>query len=296
MIQKVRSVLGGVKIILKSTFSDFKYNVKHFYIYRKGNQVAEFALLRQLCHMLDKGLNNPNFEAGHSLGIYNQAILLYNKCKNKFSNDSSFIWAGNILQKYENAQISGKPVLEDRSCFIYSEDQQIMLSEFIFGRTSCRNFTKRTISDDIIKKIVSIAVDAPNGCCRQTTRYYVTQTPVLIKNLSTNIAGITNFTNIQALVAVVAEASCYDLTDKNLQYVDAALSAENFILAASIYGIYGTMCNFFRANNAEIQDCKNILGIPERQNIVLFIAMGYPCQLPDKPKRQNIETFYSLVN
>lgn len=275
---------------------DFKYNVKHFYGHRKGNYVADFALLRQLCHMLDKGLNNPNFEVGHSLGIFQQAKLLYKKLYDKYPNDSAYVWAGKILQKFENAQINGKPALENSPCIVYSEEQIKMLSDFIYRRTSCRNFLVKNIPEDIIRKIVSIAVDAPNGCCRQTTRYYISQNPVLIKNLSRNIAGITNFNNIQALVAVTAEATCYDLTDKNLQYVDAALSAENFILAASIYGVYGTMCNIFRAKMNEIQECKNILKIPERQNIVLFIAMGYPCELPEKPRRQNVDTFYSIVN
>lgn len=245
--------------------------------------------------MLDKGLNNPNFEAGHSLGIFKEAKLLYEKLYDKCANDSAYVWAGIILQKFENAQINGKPTLENSKCIVYNAEQQMMLSSFIYRRTSCRNFIEKNISEDIIKKIISIAVDAPNGCCRQTTRYYITQNPVFIKNLSRNIAGITNFSNIQALVAVTAEAVCYDLTDKNLQYVDASLSAENFILGASIYGIYGTMCNFFRAKISEIQYCKNILGIPLRQNIVLFIAMGYPRELPEKPKRQNLETFYSIV-
>ena len=246
--------------------------------------------------MLDKGLNNPNFEAGHSSEVLKQAILLYKKLYDKFADDPAYVWAGEIIKKFEYAQINGKPDLKNNCAFVYNEEQQMMLSDFIYRRTSCRNFIEKNISEDIIRKIISISVDAPNGCCRQTTRYFITQNKFYINKLSRNIAGVTNFNNIQALVAVTAEATCYDLTDKNLQYVDAALSAENFILAASIYGIYGTMCNFFRAKKNDIQDCKNILGIPERQNIVMFIAMGYPSYLPEKPKRQNIQTFYSIVN
>ena len=246
--------------------------------------------------MLDKGLNNPNFQAGHSLQVYNQAKVLYRHLHGKYFKDSSYVWAGNILLKYENAQKNGKPTLESKDSITYTEEQQLFLSNFIYGRTSCRNFVDKAIPADVIRNIISIAIDAPNGCCRQTTRYFLTQNPVLIKSLSKSIAGLTNFNNVQALVAITAEASCYDLTDRNLQYVDASLSAENFILAASIYGIYGTMCNFFRAKPREVDDCKNILGIPDRQNIVMFIAMGYPYILPEKPKRQNLDTFYSIVD
>lgn len=296
MIKQLKRLLGGANIILRATLLDFKYNINHFCNHRKGSQLADFALLRQLCHMLDKGLNNPNFEVGHSYQICNQAKVLYNKLQTRYADDLSFVWAGRILQKFENAQISGEPVLENNDIFIYDEESINILSNFIYNRVSCRNFINKVIPEEIIRKIISIAVDAPNGCCRQTTRYFLTQNPNLIMELSKNIAGITNFNNIQALVAVTAEATCYDLTDKNLQYVDAALSAENFILGASIYGIYGTMCNFFRAKSNEILYCKNMLGIPASQNIVLFIAMGYPCVLPAKPQRQNLETFYTIVD
>ena len=240
--------------------------------------------------MLDKGLNNPNFEAGHSLNIYREAKKLHKNLEPKFGNDKAFIWAGRIIKTFEEAQKTGLPKLESQHWYEYSEEERLQLSNFILRRTSCRNFIDKNISDEILEKIIYIAVDAPNGCCRQTTRYHV------IKSISKNIAGITNFNNIQGLAAVTAEASCYSLMDKNLQYVDAALSAENFILAASIYGIYGTMCNFFQATPSQVQNCKTLLSIPDSQNIVLFIAFGYPSVIPEKPQRQNIDTFYSIVN
>ena len=110
-----------------------------------------------------------------------------------------------------------------------------------------------------------------------------------------NIAGITNFTNIQGLVAVCAESSFYALKDKNLQYVDASLSAENFILAAGMYGIYGTMCDFFHASPKQVESCKKILSIKETENIVMFIALGYPVYIPEKPICRELDCFCKIV-
>ena len=166
---------------------------------------------------------------------------------------------------------------------------------FIYARTSCRNFKPIKIPATVIRDITEIAIDAPNGCCRQTVRYHITQDDENIKKIAPCIAGLTNFSNIQCLVSVSAESSFYSLIDKNLQYVDASLSAENFILGASLYGVYGTMCNFFHATENQIKICKEILHIPDSETIVMFIAMGYPTEIPEKPTRRNVESFYTVV-
>lgn len=87
----------------------------------------------------------------------------------------------------------------------------------------------------------------------------------------------------------------YNLVDKNLQYVDASLAAENFILAARLYGIYGTMCNFFHASIIEQKMVKENLDIAKTENIVMVIALGYPKTLPEKPIRCNVESFYKEI-
>ena len=52
------------------------------------------------------------------------------------------------------------------------------------------------------------------------------------------------------------------------------------------------MCNFFHAAPEQIVAVKNLLNIKECENIVLFIALGYPVVLPEKPTRRNFEVFY----
>ena len=110
-----------------------------------------------------------------------------------------------------------------------------------------------------------------------------------------HVAGMTNFTNVPCVVFVCAESSFYDLIDKKLQYVDASLSAENFILASRLYGIYGTMCNFFHASEKDVVDCKALLHIKNSENVVMVIALGYPQKLPEKPVRRDVESFYEIV-
>lgn len=282
-------------VVVKQSMNDFKYNYKHVKAHSKENNEIKFSRLRMFCHMLDKGMNNIHFEKGHSLSVYNSAIGLRKQLGSVYKNDSAFQWVDDIIEKFEKAQVDGKPDLESREPVVYSKQQVDDYTSFITNRTSCRNFLEKRIPLDVIEDIVKIAIDAPNGCCRQVVRYHITQDKDKIKQVIPHVAGITNFSNIQCLVCVAAETSYYELIDKNLQFVDASLSAENFILGASLYGVYGTMCNFFHATEQEISICKQIFEVGETEGIVMFIAMGYPTSIPQKPLRRNVKVFYKEI-
>lgn len=280
---------------LKYSMVEFRNNYKHVKIHSKETNEILFSRLRMYCHMLDKGMNNVHFEKGHSLPIYNSALQIRDKLSSKYSNDPSFFWVNETLDRFRKAQIDGKPLLMSRTPIVYSQNEVEVITNFITNRTSCRNFIEKKIPSYIIEKIVRIAIDAPNGCCRQVVRYYITQNKEIIKQTIPHIAGATNFSNIQCLVCVAAEISYYDLIDKNLQFLDASLSVENFILGASLYGIYGTICNFFRASREDVDSCKSYFGVKETENIIMFIAMGYPVMVPQKPIRRVVSCFYHEV-
>ena len=294
-MSKMNNFIKNIIVLLKTTFDDYKQNKKHLKFYTTDSKEKQFATLRMFCHMMDKALNNPLFEPGHSQEIYNEALKISEKIKDYYFNDPSFIWTQNILKNFNEIQKKKEVVKKNNKTVVYTDNEKTLIKKFILSRTSCRNFQKKYISEDIIKDIISLAIDAPNGCCRQAVRFYITQKASKITNLIPNIAGITNFTNIQGLVAVCAESSFYSLKDKKLQYVDASLSSENFILAASMHGVYGTMCNFFHASPKQINNCKKILSIKDSENIVMFIAIGYPINIPQKPTRQDISVFYKDV-
>lgn len=289
------SILNRLISVIKQTIIDFKINYRHVKYHSMGTDEILFSRLRMFCHMLDKGMNNIHFEKGHSMSVYKSAISLRNQLSESYKNDSSFVWVNEIIERFEKAQETGYPVLDSHTPPIYTQQQINEYTCFITNRTSCRNFLEKKIPTDVIKNIIKIAIDAPNGCCRQVVRYYITQNREKIQQTIPHIAGITNFSNIPCLVCVAAETSYYDLIDKNLQFVDASLSAENFILAASLYGVYGTMCNFFHANKTDVSICKKLYEVSETETIVMFISMGYPNEIPRKPERRDLHVFYKEV-
>jgi len=277
------------------TVRDFKYNYNHMKNHAQNSGEIKFSYLRMYCHMLDKAMNNIYFEKGHSQMVYSNAKKLSLELEPLYKEDSAYKWALEILKRFEDAQLNGRPSLNNNNASIYTLDEISLFKKILYSRTSCRNFKSDIIPNEVIRDIVAMAVDAPNGCCRQVVRYYITQSPETIEILKPCIAGLTNFTNVSCLVCVCAEVSVYDIIDKNLQYVDTALSVENFLLGATIYGIQGTICNFFHATTEDIFKCKQSLNIPKTENIVMFIALGYPTTIPEKPTRRDLNVFYKEI-
>lgn len=286
--------LKVLKKFIRATFRDARYNWNHLKHQKDDLDEIKFSELRKYCHMLDKALNNPNFEKGHSSKIYVNARKSIIELEKTYGSDLAFAWCKKITEQFESAQLLGKPAKPQKAVVSYTADQKNFIETFLTSRVSVRNFTQRKISLDVLTEIVRIAADAPNGCCRQSTRFYIVQNKKKIEQLAPHVAGLTNFTNIACLVGVAGEGNFYELVDKNLLYIDAALAAENFILAASIYGIYGTMCNFFHASSSDISEVKKIMEMKPSENIALFIAIGIPATLPEKPQRRETNVYFKV--
>jgi len=291
------ALFSKIHTILHISWKDLKYNVKHLRLRNASEslQEVEYSDLRMYCHMLDKGINNSSFEPGHSVKVLEKARYLSDKLRPIYGADREFRWIDDVIERFEKSQINGVPELRNSLPHEYDEQEITEYTSFIKRRTSCRNFLQKPIPEDVIRKIIDIAVDAPNGCCRQVVRYYYSQDKALIDDITPRIDGLTNFTNVQCLVCVAAETSFYDLVDRNLRFIDASLSVENFLLGASLYGIYGTICNFFHARKADISYCRKRIGIKETEDIVFFMAIGYPVTIPEKPARRDLEVFFKKV-
>lgn len=287
--------LSLIKSAIKHTIRDYKYNLKHLQLHLSLSPEIEYSFLRMYCHMLDKGMNNANFESGHSQSVFKETQKLYEKLLPIYGNDREYEWIREILSRFEEAQKIGKPSLNNTEPYVYSSTDIENHINFIRRRTSCRNFLQKEIPNDIINKIVDIAIDAPNGCCRQVVRYYISQNKSIVKEAQSMIEGMTNFTNVQCLVCVAAEFSYYDIVDKNLRYIDSSLSAENFLLGASLFGVYGTICNFLHASDTEVSRCKKLFGVKDSEDIIMYIAIGYPTVIPEKPARRDLDVFYKIV-
>ena len=262
---------------------------------RKEMDEVHFSLLRRDCHVLDKGLHTIPFERGHGKGIYAEALSLKKKLANTLCvNDPAFHWCESTIATYEHAQSCELGDL-NKSYHVYNDDERRAIYDFFRSRVSCRNFNNKEIEDAIWNEIVEFAADAPNGCCRQTSRVYIVHEKETIDKLKVNIAGATGFSNgIPYLLCVTADTRPYTIIDRMLAYIDASLFTENLVLACRVNNIFTTILNFQHASEQERKSVSESLNIPSYERVILFIAAGCVDSVPDKPVRMSVDKFRKL--
>ena len=252
-------------------------------------------MLRKNCHILDKGLHIVPFEKGHGRKIYNEALALKKiLVSTPKESDLSFRWCCDVITLYEKAQNFELEGL-NTSFHNYNKSEKQLIYDFFHSRVSCRNFSNAIIDDCIWNEIIEIAADAPNGCCRQTSRIYIVNDRTTISKLKYNIGGATGFSNgIPYLLCVTSDVRPYACMDRMLAYIDASLFVENLVLACRANNIFTTILNFQHASEKERNDVMGLLNIPLYERIIVFIAAGCVDFVPVKPLRMHVNEFRKL--
>ena len=279
----------------KLLYSDWAFLCMFSNDKKKAEVEVCFSLLRKDCHILDKGLHTVPFEKGHGKAFYAEAVSLKKKLENTpVAVDPAFHWCKGVISTYECAQSCGTGK-KSMSYHVYTEDERLVIDEFFRSRVSCRNFNAETIDDAIWNKIIEIAADAPNGCCRQTSRIYVVHEKETIAKLRVNIGGATGFSNeIPYLLCITADTRPYMCIDRTLAYIDASLFAGNLVLACRANNKFTTILNFQHASHRERKAVSACLNIPSHEQVILFIAAGHADAVPEKPTRMSVGQFRKL--
>lgn len=281
MLSKFSSLIYIIKIAIH----DIKYVVKMIKLKREGEEVY-FAYLRKTCHVLDKGLHTVPFEKGHGDRAYKEAKLLNSRISDSIiKNDPSYLWCSTVIENYEKAQKEGA-CAPNNPYLKFTNQQKNDFYNLMKWRVSTRHFNHEIVPDSIWNDVIEMASQAPNSCCKQTTRYYLISDPRILTSVVKYVAGATGFNNyIPYLVCVTSDLRPYAVIDRFLHLIDSALSVENFVLAARVNNVFTTILNWQHASDRDNEEVKHILNIPSYEQINLFIAAGYSDNVPVKPAR-----------
>ncbi len=174
----------------------------------------------------------------------------------------------------------------------------------INGRRSIREYEKRDLAEDAIRRIVDAGVQAPTGLGFQPWRFVVVRDRALMREVSdycktTMIATLEGtederaqwflsllkqedfniFYNAPVLVLVFGAA------DDPMSSIDCTLCAENMMLAAWSLGV-GSCWIGSASVVAQNPDLMERLQAPEGYNLVAQLIFGYPAAVPEKPERR----------
>lgn len=168
--------------------------------------------------------------------------------------------------------------------------------ECINTRRSIRRFTEEPVAHEVMEKIIEAASMAPSWKNTQITRYTVVESKELKDKIAEEATIPFNANTINSAAAVVAvsvvknrcgyerDGSYTTVKKDSWQMFDAGVAAQTFCLAAHEYGIGSVVMGIF-----DYDKVAEMVEMPETQEMVALIAIGYPAENPEAPKRKMVE-------
>lgn len=173
------------------------------------------------------------------------------------------------------------------------------LQDCIQSRRSVRSFRDERVSHEVLEHVISLAAWAPSWKNTQISRYIAIENPEVLHTICEQYASF-NARIIQGCNVLIAQTfvkgrSGFERdgtfsTDRKdaWQYYDCGIAAQTFCLAAHDQGLGTVILGIFDRKGLE-----HYLQIPEDQELMSLIAVGYPSDIPTPPKRKEIESLLS---
>lgn len=176
--------------------------------------------------------------------------------------------------------------------------------ECIKTRRSIRKFKPEAVSHETIGAIVSAASMAPSWKNTQIPRYNVVEDKAVLQDIAENgTLGFAHNTEIingvpQLVVVSMIEKRCgYEkdgsyTTSKEDRWemFDAGLASQTFCLAAHDMGVGTVILGIF-----DEKKVAESIHLPEGEKVAALIAMGYPDQECQAPKRKTVEELLRYI-
>lgn len=255
------------------------------------------SMLRKYCHIIDKGLQRYDCEAGHSYDYYLLACEALLKINDTIIlNDPSITWARNIINKFEKLQ-QNDCIGTNRTSFVSTRCTYEDLVDLIQTRRSVRMFSERSVPRSDIEKIVSAINWAPSSCNRQTAKIFIADTTSIVQKCIGVNAGATCLSDsVPCFLSFCADIRPYEMPQEmTLPILDTALGIQNCCLVAHSLGIGMTILNWTHHTDEQDKILREVLAIPSYYRIVANAVLGYPAHGAPLPVKKSENLTYTFV-
>lgn len=172
------------------------------------------------------------------------------------------------------------------------EATNVDFSKLASNRYSFRHFSKKEVSDEVIRKALDIAKKSPSACNRQSYRVHVFSGQDKDDVLKLQGGANSFYKEANKAVLITGDMNRYYTTEMHLPYVDGSLFAMSFIYALTSLGVASIPLTMGRKLNV-LKEIHHKLNVPENEVPVILIAIG---NYPDKAEvsmshRNDVESF-----
>ena len=173
------------------------------------------------------------------------------------------------------------------------------LKNAILGRRSIRKYAPCEVKKEEIEELVRLAQAAPSWKNSQTARYYVAHSKEMRQRLLNCLHDFNKerTSNASAFIVttVVHGISGYSSSGREthlgngFECFDNGLAVQNLLLSATEKGLGSLVMGLYNE-----QAIRELFGIPETENIVVVLALGYADISPDMPERKSIDEILTI--
>jgi nitroreductase len=176
-----------------------------------------------------------------------------------------------LLNKYDKS-FSG--AIEYKKDDFYKHNQSNFY-DFSSSRKSIRDFTGEIIDAAIIEKAISLALNSPSVCNRQSSKVYLLQDKVKIDKILSIQNGFTGHTeNVKQLLIVSSDRNYFfSIGERNQLYIDGGIFLMNLLYCLHFYKIANCPANWGKTYKDETK-LANVIDIPTSEKIICMIPIG----------------------
>jgi nitroreductase len=154
--------------------------------------------------------------------------------------------------------------------------------ETIISRRSIRKFSSASVGEEIIKKLLIAAMQAPSARNTQAWQFIVIDDRDILKDIS-------KFHPYADMLreAPLAIAVCGDFQlEESIDYLalNCAAATENILLAAHSFGL-GAVWLGIHPRKKRVKDLRELLNLPEDIIPISLVAIGHPTEQKNKINR-----------
>ncbi|MBQ1193853.1 MAG: nitroreductase family protein [Lachnospiraceae bacterium] len=175
------------------------------------------------------------------------------------------------------------------------------LQNCIETRRSIRNFSDEAVSDEILTELVEAAKFAPSWKNTQVTRYYAVKssdTKALILDAmpdfnhpAVSTAPVIIISSVVKLRSGYNRQGEFDSPKgKGWQMYDCGCSNMLFTLKANELGLGTVIMGLY-----DEEKIAHAINLPESEEIISVIALGYPVEHPEMPKRKGSDVILKVL-
>jgi nitroreductase len=168
----------------------------------------------------------------------------------------------------------GVAILTSQTLFPFDSD---VAQRFMLSRHSVRQFDGRPISEEVLRKAVRIAQQAPSVCNRQSARVFASNDREKMNEMLRFQNGNRGFGDTLGAVIVIGSdmRAFTSLGERNQCWVDGGIFAMSLALALHSMHIGACMLNW-SVEPGRDRALRRCLGIDDNYAIITMMGAGYP--------------------